>query len=123
MKSKVIENCRYVYEIFIEKIMEFTEFLRYAFKRTDGYRSSLVEIYKIKERYTDKEFVKEFLKERQKTVGPDRYRIEITTDYTPDIEEIIGEVILMRKNKVIEKAQLITKPNIPSAEKLIYWRF
>ena len=103
--------------------MEFTEFLRYAFKRTDRYRSNLVEIYKIKERYTDKEFVKEFLKERQKTVGPDRYRIEITTDYTPDSEEIIGEVILMRKNKVIEKAQLITKPNIPSAEKLIYWRF
>ena len=123
MRSKVINNCRYVYEVFIEKIMEFTEFLKCKIRLTDKYKSNLVEIYKIKERYTNKEFVKEFIKERQKTVGPDRYKIEITTDYTPDSEEVIGEVILMRKNKVIEKAQLVTKPNIPSADKLIYWRF
>lgn len=123
MRSKVMNNCRYVYEVFIEKIMEFTEFLKCKIRLTDKYKSNLVEIYKIKERYTNKEFVKEFIKERQKTVGPDRYKIEITTDYTPDSEEVIGEVILMRKNKVIEKAQLVTKPNIPSADKLIYWRF
>ena len=118
-----MNNCRYVYEVFIEKIMEFTEFLKCKIRLTEKYKSNLVEIYKIKERYTNKEFVKEFIKERQKTVGPDRYKIEITTDYTPDSEEVIGEVILMRKNKVIEKAQLVTKPNIPSADKLIYWKF
>ena len=27
MRSKVMNNCRYVYEVFIEKIMEFTEFI------------------------------------------------------------------------------------------------
>ena len=123
MRSKVINNCRYVYEMFVEKIMEFTEFLRFELGRDKKYKSNLVEIYKIKERYMNSEFVKDFLKERQKAIAPDRYRIEITTDYTPDSEDVIGEVMLMRKNKLIEKAQLITKPNIASAEQLVYWRF
>ena len=123
MKSKIINNYRYVYEMFVEKIMEFTEFLKFEIGRTDEYKSNLVEIYRIKKEYLKKDFVQEFLKERQKAVAPDRYRIEIKADYIPSENEVVGEVMLMRKNKLIEKAELITKPNLPDGEKLIYWRF
>lgn len=123
MKSRVISNCRYVYAMFVEKIMEFTEYLRFKLKREKGNRSALVEIYMIKERYINEEHVQSLLNERKKTVGPDRYKIEIRIDRTPDEEEVIGEVILMRKNKEIERATLITKKNIPDSEKLIYWKY
>lgn len=123
MKSKVINNCRYVYEMLVEKIMELTEFLKFKFRRDDGYKSNLVEIYRIKSRYLNKDFVQDFLKERQKSIGPDRYKIKISEDRTPDKDNIIGEVLLMRKNELIEKAQLLTKTDVADSEKLIYWKF
>ena len=123
MRSKVINNCRYVYEMFVEKIMEFTEFLKFEIGRTDEYKSNLVEIYKIKTEYLKKDFVQEFLKERQKAVAPNRYKIEIKADDTENKDDVVGKVELMRRKKLIEKAELITKPNLPDGEKLIYWRF
>ncbi len=123
MKSKVINNCRYVYGMFVEKIMEFVEFMKFEIGRKNEYRSNLVEIYRIKERYLKSDFVLEFLKQRQKAVGPDRYKIKIENGYTGGDENVIGEVVLMRKNKLIEKAQLLTKANLPDSEKLVYWRF
>ena len=123
MKSKVINNCRYVYGMFVEKIMEFVEFMKFEIGRKNEYRSNLVEIYRIKEIYLKSDFVLEFLKQRQKAVGPDRYKIKIENGYTDGDENVIGEVVLMRKNKLIEKAQLLTKANLPDSEKLVYWRF
>lgn len=123
MKTKVINSCRYVYEMIVEKIMEFIEFVRFEVGRSDKYQSSLVEIYKIKNSHLNKDYVQTFLKARQKNVLPDMYKIEIITDYTPGDECIIGEVLLMRKSKLIDKAQLITKSNVPDSEKLIYWKF
>lgn len=123
MKSKVINNCRYVYGMFVEKIMEFVEFMKFEIGRKNEYRSNLVEIYRIKEIYLKSDFVLEFLKQRQKAVGPDRYKIKIENGYTGGDENVIGEVVLMRKNKLIEKAQLLTKANLPDSEKLVYWRF
>lgn len=123
MRSKVINNCRYVYDMLVEKIMECAEFLKFEIGRKNEYKSNLVEIYKIKEKHLNNDFVKEFLKERKKSIAPDRYKIEIVADNTPGNEETIGEVILMRKNKLIEKAQLLTNPNVPDAEKLVYWKF
>lgn len=123
MRSKVINNCKHVYEMFFEKIMEFSEFLKFEIVQGRECKSNLVEIYKIKERFLNEEFVQSFLKERQKAIGPGRYKIEIRTDYTPGDKNIIGEVMLMRKNKLIEKAQLVTKAEVPDSEKLIYWKF
>ena len=123
MKSKVINNCRYVYGMFVEKIMEFVEFMKFEIGRKNEYRSNLVEIYRIKEIYLKSDFVLEFLKQRQKAVGPDRYKIKIENGYTGGDENVIGEVVLMRKNKLIEKAQLLTTANLPDNEKLVYWRF
>jgi hypothetical protein len=107
----------------VEKIMEFVEFIKFEVGRSSEYQSNLVEIYKIKHNHLEKDFVQTFLKARQKNVVTDRYRIEIIADYTPGEENIIGEVLLMRKNKLIEKAQLITKSDVPESEKLIYWEF
>ena len=123
MKSKVINNCRYVYEMFVEKIMEFAEFIKFEFRRKNEYKSNLVEIYKIKEKYLDSEFVKDFIKGRQKSIGPNRYKIEIITDATPAEGNTIGEVMLMRKNRMIDKAQLLTNLEVPDKEKLVYWKF
>ena len=123
MKSKVINNCRYVYEMFVEKIMEFAEFIKFEFRRKNEYKSNLVEIYKIKEKYLDSEFVQDFIKGRQKSIGPNRYKIEIITDATPAEGNTIGEVMLMRKNRMIDKAQLLTNLEVPDKEKLVYWKF
>ena len=123
MRSKVINNCRYVYEMFIEKIMEFANYIKLELWRNDEYQSNLVEIYKIKDKYLNNDFVKGFLKERQKSIAPDRYKIEIIADHTVGNEEVVGEVMLMRKNKLIEKAQLLTNPRVPDSEKLVYWKF
>ena len=123
MKSKVISNCKHVYEILIEKIMEFTDYLKFKFKRQDEYRSNLVEVYNISKKYINEEYVQEFLKERQKCVGPNRYKIEVRTYDNEESEEKIGEVVLSRKKKIIEKATLVIKRNIPDSEKLIYWKF
>ncbi len=123
MKSRVINNCRHLYVMFLEKIMELWEYLKLKLKHKNSNRSDLVEIYSIKEGYINEEYVQNFLKGRIKTVGPDRYRIEVRIDKNCDEEEVIGEVTLMRKNKELEKATLITKRNIPKTEKLIYWRF
>lgn len=123
MKSRVISNCRYVYGMLAEKIMELVEYLRFLFRRENGYRSNLVEIYSIKEKYINEEYVRCFLEERKKAVSPDRYRIEIRIDRIPDDEEIIGEVLLMRKEKEIERATLVIKKNIPDEDKLIYWKY
>ena len=109
MRSKVINNCRYVYEMLAEKIMEFTEFIKFEIGRKEKYQSNLVEIYRIKEKYLDKDFVNAFLRERKKNIGPNRYKIKIVPDPTPADEEVIGEVVLMRKNKVIEKKQVVLK--------------
>lgn len=123
MRGKVINNCRYVYETLVEKIMEFTEFIKFEFSRQNKYQSNLVEIYKIKEKYLDNDFVKEFLKGREKSIGPNRYKIEVIADPTPADGNIIGEVMLMRKKKMIEKATLITNIDVPDKEKLVYWKF
>ena len=123
MKSKVISNCKHLYEILIEKIMEFTDYLKFKFKRQDEYRSNLVEVYNISKKYINEEYVQEFLKERQKCVGPNRYKKEIRTYDNEESEEKIGEVVLSRKKKIIEKATLVIKRNIPDSEKLIYWKF
>lgn len=123
MKSRVIDNCRYIYDMLVEKIMEFADYMKYAIRRSDEYKSNLVEIYRIKEKYLNNDFVQNFLKERQRNIAPDRYRIEVRADHVPGDEEIVGEVMLMRKDRLIERAQLITKPNIPDSEKLVYWKF
>ena len=123
MKSRVINKCKYVYEVLIEKIMEFTEHLKYKFRRTDEYKSNLVEIYNIKEKHLNKEHVQAFLRERKKATAPNRYKIEVRIDKTPGNDDIIGEVTLMRKNKLIEKATLITKKNTPDPDKLIYGQY
>lgn len=123
MKSRVISNCKHVYEMLLEKILELTDFLKFKLRRTNEYRSNLVEIYNISKEYIDKEYVQEFLKERQKCVGPNRYRIEIRTYDNENSEEVIGEVTLMRKSKIIDNATLVIKRNIPDSEKLIYWKY
>lgn len=123
MKSRIINNCRYVYAVLVERIMEFAEYIKFKLKRGDEYRSNLVEIYNIKEKKINEKYVQEFLRERAKCVGPDRYRIEIRADRSPGDEETVGEVLLMRKSKLIEKATLVTKKNTPDSEKLIYWKY
>ena len=54
---------------------------------------------------------------------PRRYKIEIITDATPAEGNTIGEVMLMRKNRMIDKAQLLTNLEVPDKEKLVYWKF
>ena len=40
MRSKVINNCRYVYDMLVEKIMECAEFLKFEIGRKNEYKSN-----------------------------------------------------------------------------------
>lgn len=116
-------NCKYVFRAMQEKFMEWIHTLQLWSRNGKEYKSNLVEVYKIKREHINEDFVKEFLKERQRAVAPKKYRIEIIVDDTSAEENVIGSVTLLRKKKIIEHATLVTKKNDRESEKLIYWRF
>lgn len=122
MNYRLTNYCRCVYEVLAEKIMEWYECLRFKLCNKEEQFSRLNEVYRIKEYYMDEDFVKDFIKARKKSVGPGGYRITVTVDRKPSDKEIIGEVLLMRKKRIIERATLITRPEIPEKERLIYWK-
>lgn len=122
MRSKIIRNCRYVYSMLVEKVMEYLEYFKYKFKWWNEGKRNLVERYRIKTQYINEIFVQDFLKERKKRIENYGYRIEILIENTKGNEDSIGEVELMRKNKLIERAELITRNDVPVNERLVYWK-
>ena len=106
----------------VEKVMEYLEYFKYKFKWWNEGKRNLVERYRIKAQYINEIFVQDFLKERKKRIENYGYRIEILIENTKGNEDSIGEVELMRKNKLIERAELITRNDVPINERLVYWK-
>ena len=119
MKSREIEKQRHLSDYVAEKIMEWVEYLLYVFRRKREWTSNLTESYEIYCKYIDKDFVREFLNEREKILKLNRYKMVTKAIPGEGKDGCIGKVILHRKKRVISQAILKTKKN----DKLIYWAF
>ena len=121
MKSREIEKHRHLSDYLAEKCMEWIEYLLYAFRRKREGESNLVESYEIYCKYIDKNFVREFLKEREKVLELNRYRMVTKAIAGEGEEGSIGKVVLYCKKRVVSYATLKIKNN--DENQLIYWSF
>lgn len=124
MKIKETGKAKFFCECFFEKCMEWTEFLRYGLVRRDTWTSHLVEHYRIHQEYIGKDYVKEFLEERKKTIGGNNYRMVVETINEEHDKDTVGIVELFRKNKFIHRATLkVKESDEDSPHRLIFWSF
>ena len=102
--------------------MEWRDYILTLFKRREKYHSSLIEEYSIKRAFMEQSHVVEFLKEREKAINRNRYRMRIKEEENSyGDSNVIGRVTLLRNKERIDEAKLITKAG--DSRKLIYWSF
>ena len=89
--------------------MEWIEFLRNGIVRRDQWVSNLSEHYCIYKDYMCKEFVKDFLDEREKILGNNRYKMFINIIQEKGEPGTVGKVMLYSKDKLIHQATLKVK--------------
>lgn len=122
MKSRVIEKCRNSWSVLAEKCLEWTQYFWDQFTLSNEYCSNLTEEYSIKREFLKEDYVKEFIKEREKAIKQNRYRMELKErDGQADDNCTIGYVTLYRKKDIIDRAALVIKPG--ESTRLIYWKF
>ncbi len=123
MRSRNISKTRLFCDYIAEKFLEWTEYLSYLFIKRNEWTSNLTESYEIYKRHRHKPFVEDFLREREKLMKINRYKMEINEIEEDCDEETIGRVLLRRKKKIISRATLKTKKKDNENCKLIYWLF
>lgn len=124
MKEKEISKSRLFCECLFEKCMEWIDFLHYGLIKRDSWVSNLVEYYYIHKNQINKDFVKEFLKGREKTLNNNHYKMIVKELPESDDANVIGKVMLYRKKQYIHQATLKTKDNNEKGNnKLIFWSF
>lgn len=123
MKGREMSKARFFCECFFEKCMEWVDFLRYGLIKRDTWISNLVEHYYIYKEYMGKEFVKEFLDEREHILSNNRYKMEIKILTEKGEEDTVGMVKLYSNNKFIHQATLKVKGDDRSNNRLIFWSF
>lgn len=122
MKSRVIEKCRNSWSVLAEKCLEWTQYFWDQFTVSNEYCSNLTEEYSIKREFLKEDYVKEFIKEREKAIKQNRYRMELRETDDPASDNCtIGYVTLYRKKDIIDRAALVIKPG--ESTRLIYWKF
>lgn len=122
MKSRVMEKCRNRWSILAEKCLEWAQYFWSQVTVSNEYSSNLTEEYSIKSEFLKKDYVKEFIKEREKAIKRNRYRMELKeTDKPTDESNTIGYVTLYRKKDIVDRATLVIKPG--ESTRLIYWKF
>lgn len=119
-----VNKAKFFCECFFEKCLEWVEFLRYGIVKRDEWVSNLSEEYCIYKDYMGKEFVKEFLDEREKILGSNRYKMVISIIQEKGSPGEVGKVKLYSKDKLIHQATLKVKINNDQEEgKIIFWSF
>ena len=125
MRSRILTKSKHFIDAVIEKIMEWYDYL-YSICRERKYEQcNLTEVYTIRGSVAENDFVQNFIKERSRIIGRSRYKIsiEIDNNYKETEPEEIGKVSLYCKEKHIDEARLITKPEENEKNRLIYWKF
>ena len=110
-------------ECFFEKCMEWFDFLKYGFVRRDSWVSNLSEHYCIYKEYMCKEYVRDFLDEREKILKNNKYRMEIKILQEKGEKGVVGKVLLYSKEKFIHQATLKVKENENGNDGMIFWSF
>lgn len=123
MRGRIVSKTRFVCDFIAEKVLEWVEYLFHLFKRRTVWTSNLTESYHIYKKQRNKAFVEDFLNERKRVLNINRYKMEIKTVDEDCDTNTIGQVLLLRKNKLICQATLKTKESDSPDCKLIYWSF
>ena len=123
MKNNQLYKTRFFCECFFEKCMEWVDFLRYGFTKRNSWVSNLSEHYCIYKDYIEKEYVKNFLDEREKILANNRYKMIIKVLPEKGERGVVGKVILYSKKKKIHEAKLKVKEDNTGANNLIFWSF
>ena len=122
MKKSGLNRIRQICECFAEKCMEWIHSLCYSFTMNEEWHSNLSEHYCIYKDYINKEYVKEFLRERERIINRNRYKMHIEVIDETGAPNIVGKVVLRRKKRVIHQATLKVS-NYKEKEGMIFWSF
>lgn len=118
-----VSKTKFFCECFFEKCMEWIEFLRNGIVRRDQWVSNLSEHYCIYKDYMCKEYVKDFLDEREKISYKNRYKMYINIIPEKGAAGTIGKVKLYSKDKLIHQATLKIKIKDNKEGNIIFWSF
>jgi hypothetical protein len=121
MIKRKINTLKEIYECIIEKCMEWAYFLYNSLRSQKRWTCNLSEHYYIYKEYIGKEYVKEFLDEREKISMRNRYKIKIEILSEKADADTVGKVILYRKKRAIQQATLKVRNN--RNDGIIYWSF
>lgn len=125
MKNNLLWNIQRRLELLGEEFLEWIEYLYHIIERKLRKREKrdMQEEYSIKEEYMEKEFVREFLKERMRNIQGNGYMMQLDSHYSSEREEEIGSVTLRCRGRLIDKAILTAGPATGNSHRLIYWNF
>lgn len=118
-----VSKTKFFCECFFEKCMEWIEFLRNGVVRRDNWVSNLSEHYCIYKDYMGKEFVKDFLDERERILGNNRYKMLIKIIQEKGEPGTVGKVKLYSKERLIHEALLKVKIKDNKEGNIIFWAF
>lgn len=122
MKNYKINKLKQFCEYIIEKCMEWIVHLYNCLTIKKVWTSNLSEHYCIYKEYIGKEYIKNFLDERERIVNRNRYKMNIEIICEEGEPGIVGKVILYRKNKAIHQATLKVRNNNDN-DGIVFWSF
>ena len=122
MKFINLNGILHFFECLIEKCMEWIVYLSYCFGERKEWKSNLSECYCIYKEFIGKEFIKDFLDERERILNKNRYKMQIRILCERGDDDTVGKVILYRKKRAIHQATLKVRNNSDNSG-IIYWSF
>lgn len=118
-----VSKTKFFCECFFEKCLEWIDFLRNGIVRRDIWVRNLSEHYCIYKEYMCKEFVKDFLDEREKILGNNSYKMFINIIPEKGEPGTVGKVKLYNKEQIIHQATLKVKIKDNEEGNIIFWSF
>ena len=122
MKNYKINKLKLFCECIVEKCMEWIFHLYYCFTIKDVWTSNLSEHYCIYKEYIGKEYIKNFLDERERIAKRNRYKMSIEIMCREGEPSVVGKVTLCRKSKAIQQATLKVR-NTGGNDGIVFWSF
>ena len=121
MKNRRAENIRKRLEALWEGALEWCSYFSCRTFRKKGFHRSISVKYSISKEWIEKEFVRDFLEERERIALINRYKITVDSNYTGRESNEIGVVMLCRKKRCIERATLSAGKEIDGSRRIIHW--
>lgn len=123
MKTNVLDKLRTLSDIVREKSLEWIEYLVHIFTTQENGCRHLCEEYSMKRESMEEDYIKEFLKERERIIASNGYRMQLDSSYVSSKSEEIGIVVLRSKGRYIDHATLMAGPPTDKGNRIIYWNF